>query len=92
VTEAGFPVSEFVRRRGPREAGYAAVSYPTVRAVVRRTRAAPAVPVTEHRLTIRLRGDEFMVVDADGRSFGELIAEATSARAGSGCCRARSRI
>jgi hypothetical protein len=56
------------------------VSYPTVRAVVRRVRAAPATPTTEHRLTIQLRGDTFAVIDADGRSYAELIAEATSER------------
>ncbi len=56
------------------------MSYPAVRAVVRRVRAAPATPTIEHRLTIRLRGDTFTVVDTDGRSYAELIAEATSER------------
>jgi len=56
------------------------MSYPTLRAVLRRTRTAPALPATEHRLEIRLDGDTFAVVDFDGRTFGEVVAEATDPR------------
>ena len=56
------------------------MSYPTLRAVLRRTRTAPALPSTEHRLEIRLDGDTFAVVDFDGRTFGEVVAEATDPR------------
>jgi hypothetical protein len=56
------------------------MSYPTLRAVLRRARTAPALPPTEHRLEIRLDGSTFAVVDRDGRTFGEVIAEATAPR------------
>jgi hypothetical protein len=56
------------------------MSYPTLWAVLRRTRTAPALPATEHRLEIRLDGSTFAVVDLDGRTFGEVIAEATDPR------------
>lgn len=56
------------------------MSYPTVRAVLRRVRAVPATPTTEHQLTIRLLGDTFAVVDTAGRSYAEVIAETTSER------------
>jgi hypothetical protein len=56
------------------------MSYPTLQAVLRHTRTAPALPATEHRLEIRLDGTTFAVVDLDGRTFGEVIAEATDPR------------
>lgn len=56
------------------------MTYPTLQVVLRRTRTAPALPATEHRLEIRLDGSTFAVVDVDGRTFGEVIAEATDPR------------
>ena len=56
------------------------MTYPTLRAVLRRTRTAPATPPAEHRLEIRLRGDTFRVVDADGRTYAEVAAEVTAPR------------
>ncbi len=56
------------------------MTYPTLRAVVRRTRTAPATPPAEHRLEIRLRGDTFRVVDADGRTYAEVAAEVAAPR------------
>ena len=56
------------------------MSYPHAGAVLRRTRTAPGLPATEHGLEIRLDGDVFAVVDLDGRTFGEVVAEATDPR------------
>ena len=56
------------------------MTYPTLRAVVRRTRIAPATPPAEHRLEIWLRGDTFRVVDADGRTYAEVAAEVAAPR------------
>ena len=53
--------------------------YPTLRAVVRRTAPHPDPPA-EHRLEIRLRGDTFRVVDADGRTYAEVAAEVAAPR------------
>ena len=56
------------------------MTYPTLRAVVRRARSAPATPPAEHRLEIQLRGETFRVVDADGRTYAEVAAEVAAPR------------